>query len=208
MSGRVRTASNLELLGGQLCLDFANTVSTRIEELSRDYLTAYGDLVAWGQHAGILTEDEAHTLLREAAGCPQGRAAAFEGAILLRETIYRVFSAISERREPAETDLVALNAWLHKTLSRMEVVPSGNGYHWSWVAEADDLDRILYPVVRSAADLLTSGELEKVRQCARRGCDWLFVDSSKNHSRRWCSMKQCGSRIKARRYYRRRKGKS
>jgi predicted RNA-binding Zn ribbon-like protein len=206
MGERLRTASNLELVGGRLCLDFANTVSTRIEKLSRDYLNAYGDLVAWGRHAGVLTDDEAQALHREAARRPHVGATALKGAILLRETIYRVFSAISENQEPAETDLVALNTWVHRTLSRLELVPSESGYDWSWVVEEDDLDRVLYPVVRSAADLLISGDLGKISRCARDGCDWLFVDLSKNHSRRWCSMQQCGSRVKARRYYRRRKG--
>lgn len=206
MGEKARTASSLELVGGRLCLDFVNTVSTRIEELSREYLNAYGDLVAWGRHAGVLTHDAAQALYREAACCPQLGAAALERAILLREAIYRIFSAISENQEPAETDLVALNTWLHKTLARLELVPSGSGCDWNWVLEEDDLDRILYPVVRSASDLLTSGELEKVSRCAREGCDWLFVDSSKNHSRRWCSMQSCGSRVKARRYYRRRTG--
>jgi predicted RNA-binding Zn ribbon-like protein len=206
MGEKVRTASNLKLVGGRLCLDFVNTLSTRIDELSRDYLNAYGDLVAWGRHAGVLTDDDVQALHREADRCPHVRAAALKDAILLRETIYCIFSSISENREPAETDLAALNSWVHRALSRLVLVPSGSGYEWSWAVDEDDLDRILYPVVRSAADLLTSGELGKICRCAREGCDWLFVDSSKNQSRRWCSMKQCGSRVKARRYYRRRKG--
>jgi predicted RNA-binding Zn ribbon-like protein len=74
--------------------------------------------------------------------------------------------------------------------------------------DEDELDRMLWPVARSAADTLTSGDLKRVRRCARQGCDWLFVDTSKNRSRRWCSMSMCGSRVKAGRYYRRvKKGK-
>jgi predicted RNA-binding Zn ribbon-like protein len=206
MGEKSRTASSLELVGGRLCLDFVNTVSTRIEDLSREYLNTYGDLVAWGRHAGVLTADDARSLHREAARRPHVEAAALKDAIFLRETIYRIFSAISASQEPAETDLAALNSWVHRALSRLELVPLRSGYEWSWVVDEDDLDRILYPVVRSAADLLTSEELDKTSRCARDGCDWLFVDLSKNHSRRWCSMQQCGSRVKARRYYRRRKG--
>ena len=92
---------------------------------------------------------------------------------------------------------------LHEALSRLEICPSEDMFEWTWVLDANDLDRVLWPIVRSAADLLTSGDLRKVRQCARESCDWLFVDASKNHSRRWCSMNMCGSRVKARRYYQR-----
>jgi predicted RNA-binding Zn ribbon-like protein len=123
----------------------------------------------------------------------------------LRETIYRVFSAVADHREPEGADLTALNAAFRDTLTRLEIVPSGDGFEWTWLSDEDDFDRMLWPLVRSAADLLTSGDLRQVRECAREGCDWLFVDLSKNHSRRWCSMNMCGSRVKARRYYQRRK---
>ena len=92
-----------------------------------------------------------------------------------------------------------------QALARLEVVPTADTFNWSWAAGQDDLDYMLWPVVRTAADLLTSDDLLRVRECARTGCDWLFVDLSKNHSRRWCSMNMCGSRVKARRYYQRRK---
>ena len=104
-------------------------------------------------------------------------------------------------------DLSALNAALREASARLEVAPSAGGFEWTWVLDEDELDRVLWPIVGSAANLLTSAELGRVRQCARRGCDWLFVDLSKNQSRRWCSMELCGSRVKSRRYYRRRKQK-
>lgn len=208
MGKRERTASNLELVGGRLCLDFANTVSTRVKTLRREYLTAYGELVAWSQHAHILTDGEAKALLHDATRHPNLAAVVLDRAIALRETVYRIFSALADHRATEETDLAVLNAALRETLSRLEVRPSADGFEWAWVLDGDgnDLERMLWPIVRSAADLLTSGDLEKVRECAREGCDWLFVDMSKNHSRRWCSMNTCGSRVKARRYYQRRKG--
>jgi predicted RNA-binding Zn ribbon-like protein len=92
---------------------------------------------------------------------------------------------------------------VQEAMSRLTITRSAEGYEWSWAADEGGLDRMLWPIARSAADLLTSPELGSVRRCAREGCDWLFVDRSKNHSRRWCSMSLCGSRVKARRYYRR-----
>lgn len=201
-----RETRNLELIGGRTCLDFANTVSTRVEVLRREYLTSYDQLVAWGQHANLLTEGEANALLQTAADHPASAAAALDRAIALREAIYRIFSAIAHGREASGGDVAAMNRALRKGLSRQEVVASAGGFQWAWISDGDGLDRILWPVVRSAADLLTSEDLGRVRECAREGCDWLFVDMSKNQSRRWCSMAACGSRAKAHSYYQRKKG--
>ncbi len=189
-----------------MCLDFANTVSARAGRQRREYLSTYGELVAWSRHAGILTGGEADALVAGATRNPDAATAVLERAIALREMIYRVFSAFVVLRRPEVQDLAALNAALYDALSRLEIRPSAGGFEWAWVSARDDLDRMLWPIVRSAADLLTSEDLGRVRECAREGCDWMFVDTSKNRSRRWCSMSLCGSRVKARRYYRRRKG--
>lgn len=202
MAEKERSASNLELIGGRLCLDFANTVSTRLEG-GREYLTSYVELVAWSQHAEALTVDEAGVLLHQAAGRTELAAAALEQAIVMRETIYRAFSEIAAGCDPEAADLAALNLALHEAFSHLEVVLAKDGFEWRWTTGGDNLNRILWPIACSAADTLTSPDLGRVRQCAREGCDWLFVDTSKNHSRRWCSMAMCGSRVKARRYYRR-----
>jgi predicted RNA-binding Zn ribbon-like protein len=206
MADKLRKVGNLELIGGRLCLDYANTVSTRTGPLHHEYLTSYADLLEWSLHAGILTDRDAHHLGRQAARRPTEAAAVLKQAIAVRETIYRIFSAIAHQRAPAKADVATLNAALAQALSRLRVLPSGESFEWQWVQDSRALDIMLWPVVRSAADLLTSADLRRVRQCARReGCDWLFVDSSKNQSRRWCSMSACGSRAKARRYYQRKR---
>lgn len=200
-----RHAGNLELVGGHLCLDYANTVSTRTEGPVREYLGSYAELVAWSHHVEILTAEEAGVLRDSATRRPDRAKATLGRAIALRETLYRVFSAIAQEQEPDKADLTTLNGFVREGLSRMEISPVGPGFAWTWVVDEEELDRMLWPIVRSAADLLTSGDLGRVRKCARDGCDWLFVDMSKNQSRRWCSMDMCGSRVKSRRYYRRRK---
>ncbi len=205
MGKKKRSASNLELIGGRLCLNFANTVSSRTETPYREYLATYNDLVAWGLHVDFLTDDEAKILLHSAARRPDLATVVLERAITLRETIYRIFWALADRREPEEADLAVLNAALHGALARLQVRPAANGFEWAWVADEDSLDRMLWPVARSAADLLASEEFGRVKKCAGETCDWLFLDTSKNRSRRWCMMGVCGSRVKSRRYYRRKK---
>lgn len=212
MDHKHRAAGNLELVGGRLCLDFANTVSTRSpaqagrsQQPRREYLASYPDLVEWSEHAGLLTQAEADAMLEGAAHHPERAAAALEQAIALRETLYRIFAALVAGQAPQSADLAAINHTLHTALSHLEIFPFEDGFAWGWAANADDLERMLWPIARSAADLLTSPERSQVSRCARAGCDWLFVDASKNHTRRWCSMSACGSRVKMQRYYWRRK---
>jgi predicted RNA-binding Zn ribbon-like protein len=201
-----RNASNLELLGGCLCLDYANTVSTRIESLRHEYLTSYGELVAWSRHASILTDAEAKALLTRAAGQAALAAVALERAIALREAIFQIFAAVADNRKPDKQSLTIMNAFLREASCQAELAPTAEGFEWTWTLEPDGLDGMLWPIAHSAAELLTSPNLTRVRRCAREGCDWLFLDLSKNRSRRWCSMEVCGSRVKSRRYYHRKKG--
>jgi predicted RNA-binding Zn ribbon-like protein len=207
MAEKKRSASNLELIGGELCLDFVNTVSTRVEGLGREYFLDYGELVAWSQHVGIINKNEAEDLLHTAAQRPGKAETVLGEAIDLRETIYRIFLAAVNLNKPAASDIKKLNAAVHNTFAHLEIAASRGGFEWKWAADKESLERMLWTVVRSATELLTSEKLNLVRQCAREGCDWLFLDLSKNHSRRWCSMDMCGSRMKARRYYQRKKKK-
>ena len=100
-------------------------------------------------------------------------------------------------------DLAALNAALSKVLANACLVPAEDGFAWAWGGEDAALRRVLWPIVRSAAELLTSDKLDRVGQCAGDSCGWLFLDTSRNRSRRWCEMEHCGNRAKARRHYRR-----
>jgi predicted RNA-binding Zn ribbon-like protein len=197
-----------ELTGGLLCLDFANTVDDRTEAHHQELLNSYYDLVSWSEQAHVLTEQEAQRLLEKAARRPSEASRVLQLAVSIREAIYRIFKAVAEDASPEEKDLVALSAAVADAQNHAQIVPQAAGFTWDWAGKANDLDRMLWPVVRSAADLLTSDELDDVRVCASDTCNWLFMDTSKNHSRRWCDMKSCGNRAKARRFYGRKKSLS
>ncbi len=203
MTGTALTANNMKLLGGALCLDFANTANWHKSEHPVELLNTYEDLVGWSRHADILSDVDAGTLLREAAGQPDVAEAVRVQAVELREAIYRIFSAIAEDDRPDVNDLELLNAALGPALSKARIVEGPDGFTWDWAGEAAMLDRMLWPVARSAAELLASAQLDRARQCADEKCGWLFLDMSRNRSRRWCSMEYCGNRNKARTYYRR-----
>jgi len=195
-----------EFVGGELCLDFCNSVGGKRGVRPRDYLNSYHDFVSWSQQAALLDAGRAHELLRKATRRPSSGAAALKRAIRLREAIYRIFLPLAEDKKPAEEDIRELNVELGRSLNRLRVSPGKSGFGWEWNGEHLDLDHPLGPIARSAADLLTSGRaLENIRQCQGDNCGWLFLDSSKNHSRCWCDMRDCGNRAKVRRHRLRKK---
>jgi predicted RNA-binding Zn ribbon-like protein len=201
------SSKTFDLEAGVLCLDFANTVEWHASEHPQDKLTDYSDLLAWGEAAGELLAERAKHLRRLAMEQPGQATAAFDRAIQLREAIYRIFTFLATNGEVASDDLAILNEVVRKSFVHLRVTSSSTGFSWDWNDEPEALDQVLWPVVRSAAELLTSENLDRVRQCADdRGCGYLFIDMSRNRSRRWCSMEACGNRAKARRHYRRAMG--
>src|SRR6185503_514632 len=189
-----------DLSGGRLCLDFANTIGWRGRDEPNEHLGSYGDFVAWAEQAGAVAPREARALLRRAAAKPADAREALAGAIELREALYRVFAAIAAGRSPRAPDLAILNAAVPAAFERSRLVASKNGFTLDAQRDGADLASPLTPVVRSAIDLLTSPDLDRVRTCAAAACAWLFLDTTKNRARRWCDMKTCGNREKVRRF--------
>ena len=194
-----------EFTGGRLCLDFVNTLSgTRAEPKER--LTAYADLVAWARQAGVLSEREAQRLSQLAKRRPDDAGGVRADAVRLREAMFRIFCGAAECRAQRPADMNILNTMLGRALGQVRLEATPGGCVRAWAGGAEALDRMLWPVLRSAMDLLTSDEeRERIHKCESPTCDWLFLDTSRNHSRRWCDMKTCGNRAKAHRYYARHK---
>ena len=196
-------ASKLKLLGGRLCLDFVNTADWHASDHPIESLTSYSELVRWSKHAGILTEKQGKRLFKGASHNSEDRSAVLKRAIALREVIYRVFTSIIQKDIPQEEDLAAFNSELSMAMARSQIIVEGDAFDWKWTAGEDALDQMLWPIVHDAARLLTSKERFRVGKCMDNNCGWLFLDTSRNRSRRWCSMKDCGNRAKARRHYER-----
>jgi predicted RNA-binding Zn ribbon-like protein len=187
-----------DLDGGRACLDFANTLSS-----SGEHLNSYADLLAFAAQAQLIDADDAAWLRAEGE---RDRATA-EGVLVrakrVRESIRTIFSSLAAGKALPEHDLAVLNMDLAASMSHARVLPAdGGGYRWGWTGR--NLDAPIWPISRSAADLLVSDEERPlVRECGASDCRWLFLDSSKNRSRQWCSMTSCGNREKARRHYQR-----
>ena len=190
----------------ELCLSFANTVHWHASEHPLEMVRSYEELLAWEKEAGLLSAPDAAQLAGLAAAQPDAAAGVWRRAAALREAFYRVFVARIGGEAAAPGDLALLNTELAAAMAHAELQPGAAGFAWGW-ASAPRLERVLWPVVRSAATLLTDGALlERVGQCADdRGCGWLFLDLSKNRSRRWCDINDCGNRAKQRRHNARRR---
>ena len=190
-------AEKHHLIAGVLCLNYANTLYGHGKTPIHEYLAGYSDLVVWSRKAGLLTDVDARLLIRESARRPAETAAVFHHAIAFRETIYRFFVAIAHHQTPEAADLASLNVARAESLAHSRISRAQAGYAIDWDSSAA-LDRMLWPIALSAAELLTEMDVGRVRQCS--GCDWLFLDTSRNHLRRWCSMSACGNRAKVRRF--------
>lgn len=197
----------LTLQTERLCLDFTNTVNWHASRLPVDDLKDYADLAAWAEQVGVLKPPQAAHLRREAARRPADAAAALAQARAAREAIYHLLVSRVKGRSAGKVDVAVLNEALADALAHARLRSTPEGFAWDWSdGPAAALDQMLWPVVQSAVDLLTSPDLARVGQCADdRGCGWLFVDTTKNRSRRWCDMGDCGNRAKAKRHYAKRK---
>jgi predicted RNA-binding Zn ribbon-like protein len=192
----------MRLVGGNLALDFVNTRGGQPGPSPDDEaLHDYDDLVAWARHAGTLTEDEAHRLLRRARHNPDDARRTFRRAVRVRQYLDELFGAVAMGDPPPDRSVAALRSDEAEALARAELVGGEGGFAWSW-AHDHELARPLRPIVHAAVTLLTGGPLQRVKRC--HGCRWLFIDESRNRSRRWCSMDDCGTDEKVRRYLARR----
>lgn len=209
-------AETYELVGNALCLDFANTVNQRSDP-RRDWLTEPGGLLRWARHAGLLPA-EAGSRRPEADDVD-----ADVDAAGLREAVYLAFSAVAAGRDPDPSDLAVITAVAGEGLTAAALVrssvlsdhpdhPGGAGraayrptdgqatYGVDWVRQGER--GVVWAVADSAVELLRHGPLDRVGECP--SCGWVFLDTSRNGRRRWCSMAMCGGAVKSARHYARR----
>jgi predicted RNA-binding Zn ribbon-like protein len=203
----VSRAGRLPLVGGALALDFCNTTSGLGTDHCVEHLIGFEHLVLWSAHAGVLTADGADALHALATREPAATRAALDRALTLRRTLHRLFSALAQGAEAPPEALAGLNAALAPSHRDRQLVASAGGFVWHHPEPHRTADGPLAPIARSAAEVLLTTPLDRIKQCPGQDCGWVFIDRSKNGIRVWCEMEVCGSRAKARaRMARRRSG--
>jgi predicted RNA-binding Zn ribbon-like protein len=190
------------LLSGNICLDFINSIDMRSGTSPVDYITSYQDLIAWGEHVWLLHDAQIDRLAERAARESEAAAAVFQGSIELREALHRIFRSVAHDQAAQAEDMHLLKHYYLQALTHAALGRADAEYRWQWREDQTALDRILWPVAFAAIELLCSPMLARVKECpGADDCGWLFIDTSKNGTRRWCSMEGCGSRVKMRRQY-------
>jgi predicted RNA-binding Zn ribbon-like protein len=200
---------SFEFKAGELCLDFINTLDNRpVPERLKELINSYADLADWATESGAIHPKLRASLIQEAKLHPARASAVLRRAIDFRETLYRIVESSLAKRDPAEADRGAFSSVHGEALSHLELRATRQGLKLDWPEDQANLEAVLWPIARSAGQLLTSADMRRVRECGSETCRWLFVDRSKNGSRRWCDMKVCGNRTKAQKFYRRNKAHS
>ena len=202
--------AEFQLVAGHPALDFVNTVEWRWDLLRRrwdplrqeDLLGGFEDLVGWARQTALVTAVEARALSATAKRDPRSASRALQRARRLRDVLGRIFEAAGRGQRSTARELRRLNAFLGAALRHRQLELRGDRYDWGWTASDDrPLDAFLSPIVLGAAELLASPQRPRIRACAAEDCGWLFLDTSRSGRRRWCSMRSCGNRAKARRFY-------
>ena len=209
-----RRAPKFELIGGNVCLDFINTLDDRPSAQPKDLLKNYYELARFGEDTGILTPAQLDFFFDNAHLMPDEAGDALRRAINLREAMYAIFSALMKKQTAPAVAMDTLNAYIrdaaqHSRLVQNRVqnkdVQREGRCEWRFDDLTSAFGAMLWPITRAAADLLASSDLAQVRACSSPTCQWFFLDTSKNHHRRWCNMKVCGNRAKVRKFYAKKK---
>lgn len=190
-----RTIEKLDLVGGDPALDFVNTLGgLREGPWDDEWLLDYRHLAVWLSHAGLLPDPAVTQLLDRARGEPAEGRRAYADALMLREAMYRVFAAQANGGSLAREDLTVIAGAYREALASARLYGRHQRVDWIW--DGDDPRQALWLPAHAGIELLRSTRLARLSQC--HNCRWLFLDASKNHSRRWCSMAHCGSAAKVR----------
>jgi predicted RNA-binding Zn ribbon-like protein len=192
-----------DLLGNYLCVDFVNTAYAKDAGVE-DPLNGPPGLARWLGEAGVLSEKEAEEAARRWGEGPEGERV-FRRAIGLRESLREMVEGIARGETVRQEAIEEVNGLLCERSGYIQVIRTGDGFEVRFVAEREEAIGAIVAVAESAAELLVVGDLSRIKKCENPECPAHFYDTSKNHSRRWCSMASCGNVMKARAYYRRHK---
>jgi len=188
-----------------VCLDFVNTLDDRFTDQPKELLATYRDLARFVEDAGTLSHQQVDHLCAQGEKSPQPAQRALKSAIQMREAMSEVFYALANGRPVPKPALAILNHCVQQAAQHARLVPAPAHFAWQFDPAQDNLESPLWPIARSAAELLASDQLQYVHACASLTCEWLFLDESKNHRRRWCDMTKCGNRAKVQNFYQRKR---
>jgi predicted RNA-binding Zn ribbon-like protein len=195
----MRGGKDIRLIGGEVCLDFINTIHDRSLGNSVDYLEGgYASLLQWSEYAGIW-DRKLILKLQSERRTQNEKDHVYQQAIMLRQTLFDIFGAIADHKKVPPAALSTFNEFLSGAFLHKKIVAHKNKYVSEWELSDSSDNWLLWSIIESAYLLLTGDQSQKIKKCP--ACFWVFVDKSKGGKRKWCSMDTCGAIDKSRRYY-------
>lgn len=196
-----------ELSGGALPLDFTNTLDERPRG-GLERLPDYASVIQWSGQAGVVTVEQATSLLAKASKQPSLAKKAHLKALELRELIFDTVKATQGLSGLDKDQIAQWNGWLNRVQAERRLTFGESRLEWHVSDLCERLDSVLVIIAEAAMDLLLDpDQRKKLRMCAAANCDWVFLDKSRRQNKVWCDMTVCGNRAKAARHYHRKVGK-
>jgi predicted RNA-binding Zn ribbon-like protein len=186
------------LVAGHPALELVNTLDFRFSANPQDLIPAYADLLRFAVQLRLLPAEHARKLGRSVREDDAQRV--LTSAVELREALAAIFYAWIDDAKVVDSPLGILETHFHAAALHRTLRKSGDHLVWSWSGFEQHPEIPLWKLAQSASDLSVSQDAHRVKACGDPACRWLFLDLSKNHTRRWCDMKTCGNRMKARRH--------
>jgi predicted RNA-binding Zn ribbon-like protein len=191
---------------GSLSLSLVNTLDWRLGPSPVELLRSPTDLLRWAWTAGALTPEAADVLAADGLHHPRRASQVLREAIQLREALAEVVLAVASGEPVPKPALQIVDRACREARAAQHLVIGRDRLGWTWRQKTPEPRRPLWAAALDASGLLTSDRVARIRQCHDSECGWFFLDTSRNRSRRWCSMDGCGNRSKARAFYRRTRG--
>ena len=195
----------LDFIGGLSCLNFTNTAGghTKIREVER--IPTYSDVISWALYAELLSPLEARAISALMKAKPKDALNRVRELQAFREALHRLVTAVAHKEQPQRADFTRVRSTISKSLATAEMKPGDAEFVWSADAGTLGLSTVIARVALSAHHMLTREKPSQLRQCEI--CTWLFIDRTKNQTRRFCRQDACGAKSRADRFYgKKRKG--
>jgi len=187
-----------QLFAGHPALELVNTLDLRFSANPQDLLPTYADLLRFAAQLRLLPAEQVRKLGRGVRAQDGQRVLA--STVELREALAAVLYAWVDGDKPADGQVEILETHFHAAALHRSLRGGDERLVWNWSGLEQQAELPLWKLAQSASDLLVSDDARRVKDCGDPTCRWLFLDLSKNHTRRWCDMKTCGNRMKARRH--------
>jgi predicted RNA-binding Zn ribbon-like protein len=188
-----------KLYAGHPALELVNTLDLRFSANAKELIPAYSDLLRLAAELRLLTAEQARKLARSVDAKDAQRV--LTSTVELREALAAVLYGRIDGGKPPATQVETLEKHFHAAALQRRLRAAHSHLVWTWSSAEQQAEIPLWKLAQAASDLLVSSDAQRIKDCGDPTCRWLFLDLSKNHTRRWCDMKTCGNRMKARRHH-------